>query len=459
MESMNDWHILKAAIEESRDEGVKINVDAGGVPEEFIFNMTDVSIIQALLIPGRRNLRDLREDIQKSRVSVYLSLRKLKHFSLVEEKKNSIELKKNEFTEFFYHLQHEGFNFEALIGERFFILQSLLDWKSIEQIAAHRNISIPSVYKYLKELSPLVEQDNRCFRVKEDRSNLIGFLKAAREQKEQVSDIVQIWSSHEGGLFKSRNCVNGSLTAFSRFVDFNVNYSPDYSYYHVPGKELTVEEIFIHSLRCSENEDLFSLVCEFYMKNNAQMDMFCIDELALRFDVVDSWMDLQTQVIGLMDDGIGVGVEEVTYSSHDDMFFSKSLSNKCGDIFGCEHLLLNEKLCWDRLFTKYVRLQTDPYFNWQGLLSRFHMLEKRTGVKIPIRGKLSKIYFERTLSEALNIPKTVSELMDEFNVFEYHLRNTLTTMVKAGVIRKMGTKPLTFVSSSSYHGSVGDNKE
>lgn len=442
MEPLSDWHLLKAAVEEKKktEEGLE---ERGGI-EGLTLSNTDILIIKALLVKGRRSLKELRGDVRRSRVSVYLSIRKLKEFSLVKVEDGFVRLRDNDFTGYLHHLIHEDFDFETLIGERLLVLQSLLDWKSIDQIAVECHTSQPSVYKYLKELKPLVDQNNRRYRLKEGEWSLIGFLKVMRDLSERTLEVFQVWSSADGKLLKTKNSVNGSLTAFSRFSDFDVDYYPEFLYYYLPRKELMLEEVFVHSLRCADDEEMLFKAYEFYTKNDHRMDIFSIDELALHFDVVDSWLDLQAQVVESMEES-GLGEDKRTYYySPENTFLSKSLSSECGVILECERILKKEKLCWEILFPEYVKQQKDLDFRWPALISRLRILEKRTGVNIPILKKLSKIYLENALMTVVREPKTVSELRGEFNVSEYSLRNALNRMVGKGLIQKMDTKPIRF---------------
>ncbi|MBN2015108.1 MAG: hypothetical protein JW778_08005 [Candidatus Altiarchaeota archaeon] len=442
MESLSDWSILKEAVEKRRERDEKPKEYEK--PKSLILNNTDVLILQRLLVKGGKSLKELREETQRSRVSIYLSIRKLKEFSLVGGENNTVKLKENDIADYLHHLLHEDFSLESIVGERLLVLQSLLDWRSIDQIAVECHISPPSVYKYLKELRPLVDQKHGLFRLKEGRWSLIGFLKTIKDLSESMSKTFQVWSSPEGKLLKTKNSVNGSLTAFSRFNEFDVDYSSEFSYYYVPPKELMIEEIFIHSLKCAEGEEMLSKVCEFYVKNDHRMDLFSVDELALHFDVVDPWLNIQSQIMESVGESKSREEKTTYYYSPENTFLSKSLSSEPCVIVDCEKILKEEKLCWDMLFLEYVKQQRDPNFRWQALIGRLRILEKRSGIRIPILKKLSKAYIENALLKEMREPKTVSQLKNEFSISEYHLRNTLGRMVDDGLIRKIGTKPIKF---------------
>jgi predicted transcriptional regulator len=446
---MGDWDAVRSVIEEKkvrrRVEKPAETVEAGDV---FTLSKTDLAVIKVLLRRGESSLRDLREAINKSRVSIYLSLRRLKKLSLVDGRAHLVELKKNPLVDYISQLFNEKFRLEKLSGERLPVLQSLLDWKSLDQIAVECGISPPSVYRYLQELKPLIRKSGRRYRIREDKENLIEFLRLVKKQTESGSGMVEIWSSPEGRLLKTTDAVDGSLTAFSRFPEFGVDYSPGYLYYYVPRKKLSVEEIFIHSL-CAGGDRTFPKIMEFYMKNNGLIDVFVVDELALRFNVVDSWLDLQARIRDTTAKDKDIEGQEPYYLSPENIFLSSSISNTVGDILECEEIMKKEELSWEMLFHEYVLRQMYSDFSWKAIVSRLQILEQRTGIKIPLLKKLFNIYLERAILIAVEKPKTVNELREELTISEYRIRNALSRMTKKRLIRKIDAKPLKFIASKS----------
>jgi len=188
---------------------------------------------------------------------------------------------------------------------------------------------------------------------------------------------------------------------------------------------------------------------EFYIKNNDKLDIFKIDELALRFNVADFWLDLQAHIVGTNPKNDDLGGDSPYYSSPENAFLSMSLSNTLGDILKCEEIMKKEELDWEMLFHEYVLQQRYPDFRWKAIISRLQILEERTGIKIPILKKLSNVYLERAIVKAIKEPRTVNELRRELDIPEYRIRNTLSGMVKTGFVQKIETKPLKFIASIS----------
>jgi hypothetical protein len=454
MKPASDWSILKSAIEEKKkaDAAIAHSEDVG---RGFLFNRTDLSVIKSLLSGGMK-LADLRAAAGRSRVSVYLSIKKLKASSILEEKDGVTQLVGGDFSDSVRALASEGFVLDSLIGERMLVLESFLEGKSIERVAVECSISSPSVYKYVKELKILLERSDGVYKLREDNPNLRRLASVMKEKRENALETFQIWSSVDGKLLKTKGRLEGALTAFSRFPDYKIPVSSGYDYYFVPKKELEMEEIFVHSIRCAEGEDSYSKVREFFIKNSRLLDVFSIDELSLRFDVADSWLDLQAQVAEMMEKEKMVENMDLNYLSPENIFFSNSIANECGSILKCESVLKRESLCWDMLLREYIIQQKDPNFRWQALLSRFQILERRAAVKIPIYKKLSKTYLESAINHSLKKPKSVEELRDELRIQEYQLRNILAGMSRKGYVQKVGKKPIRFeISPHRELGSYG----
>lgn len=444
MEALSDWSILKAEIEgRTRIEKTRSSESRDFGDVDFVLNKTDVLVIGSLL-SGEKKLKELREEAGRSRVSVYMSLKKLKRFSIIEEEKNVVKLREDMIPKALRNLYSSGFDFDSLVGERLLVLNSLLGWKSIEQIAVECNISQPAVYKYLQELRIFLDKKGRLYKIKDDEHKLKELLYSVKECMKAYPYVIQSWSSPVGSILKTKKRIDGSLTAFSRFRDFGVNYSSEYFYYFVPKRELSVGEIFVHSLKCADSSN-YSIVQEFYLRNSGLIDNFIVDELAMHFDVVDSWLNLQSKVADLLEKEGKLCSMDLSYLSPENVFFSNSISKECGSILKCESILKREKLCWDMLFKEYVIQQKDPDFRWRALISRLQILEKRIGVKIPILKKLNRVYLEKAILSSLHRPKTVDELEAEVGVSGYQLRNTLAGMVGRGLIKKVGEKPIRFM--------------
>lgn len=459
-----DWDILKSAIvEKKRAEKTKEETrgeikeetrgeikEVGVKGEGFILNKTDLAVIELLLGGGRVSLMDLREYTNRSRVSVYLSIRRLKRLSLVEEGDHFVELRRNLLVDAISRLLHENFPLEKLSGERLLVLQSLVDWKTPDQVAVECGISPPSVYRYLRELKPFTIRGGRQYKIGEGNRGLIEFLEAIKNRVETGLGTSLIWSSPDGRLLKTRGVVDGSLTAFSRFPDFGVDFSSDHFYYYVPRKKLSVSEIFIHSLRCLKDDKMLPKITEFYVKNAGEMDVFSIDELALEFKVVDPWLDFQARLVdtgfGKVDQGDD---SRLYYLSPENIFLSRSFSNTLGAILECEGIMRREELSWDIIFHEYVLYLKDGDFRWRALLSRLQILEHRTGGRISILRKLTNRYIENAIMRAVKNPKTISELREELNIPEYQIRNIVSRLVRNKSIRKMDTKPLEYAINIS----------
>ncbi len=455
----NDWNVLKAAIEEKKEleegreepyfEEEPINIcdscEVENPPDCLTFNKTDLAVLNSLIQNSSRSLKDLRADSGKSRVSVYLSIKKLRESSLIEDEQSIISLSENPVSVALRKLSAEGFDITLLTGERLLLLQSLKSEKTIDQLAVECEMSVPSVYKYINELRPILSDSEKKYLIDKKQESLMGFLDVVADELSEDSVSVCMWSWPEGKIIKSEKPLEGSLTAFSRFSEFGVDYSPNCLYYHVPKKNLSIEDVFVHAMRCVEGPEMDSAVYSFYLKNREHMDIFLLDELSLYFEVFDVWLGLQAKFLDSSQDMSFGNLKHAVSAEPEEVMFSKSLSSDPGSILICERVLMKEKLDWEKLFSKYMELAGDTGLRWQALINRFDIIEKRTNSKIPIKKKLFKTYLEADLLGFLREPRSVVEMKKKFLIPEYHLRNTLTSMSSRGAIKKLDTKPIKFM--------------
>ncbi len=91
----------------------------------------------------------------------------------------------------------------------------------------------------------------------------------------------------------------GSLTAFSLFGRYGVEYTSPHDYYFEPAKEVSIEEVLVHALTASEGKAEGTMCAVFYLKNLDKIDPAKVKPLARKFGVLSLWVDLQNYIKGL----------------------------------------------------------------------------------------------------------------------------------------------------------------
>jgi len=171
---------------------------------------------------------------------------------------------------------------EILSGRRLGLLSRLDSQpKSLETLAELTDISSDTVYYYLQGLRPL----GIVSRSRQGKAYLYSFnyviwleLKdfVTTLQEFQVlrlvpRDALLIRSYENSVLFKSLKQQDATLTSFSAYAEFGIKLGLRDNYYTLPKRELSMGEIFIHSLDSAEDyrQRLFCVL--FYLKNRDEL--------------------------------------------------------------------------------------------------------------------------------------------------------------------------------------------
>lgn len=91
----------------------------------------------------------------------------------------------------------------------------------------------------------------------------------------------------------------GIKTAFSRFSEFGIQVESPYEYYYYPERELSIEDIIIHSIAAAENDPYkLALVAVLIMKNYEAIDHDKLKQLAVKYGVYDELIKLDLYIHG-----------------------------------------------------------------------------------------------------------------------------------------------------------------
>ncbi len=171
---------------------------------------------------------------------------------------------------------------EILSGRRVELLSRLDSQpKSLETLAEETGISSDTVYYYLQGLRPL----GIVSRSMQGKAYLYSFnyviwpeLKdfVTALQEFQVvrlvpRDALLIKSYEDSVLFKSLKQQDATLTSFSAYNEYGIKLGLRDNYYTLPKRELSIQEVFIHSLDSAEDyrQRLFCIL--FYLKNRDEL--------------------------------------------------------------------------------------------------------------------------------------------------------------------------------------------
>lgn len=254
----------------------------------------DWGILNWIVKLRESNVNELVKVSNSSRSSVYVKLKILEDLSVIENKKGEITLKRNSLTQNIIDLLAEGFPVGYLKGRRTELLLNLLDQSSIKELSKKMHIRENQMYKYLHHLYPLLSKEKDRYSINPKNKKLIEMLKSLKKQIYFTDEII-LCSVDEGILKKVLKNSNsdGVLTGFSKFTEYGVDYYTIHDYLWYPEKKLTLEEIFVHAIRASENANMLAIAIIFYLKNQEKMELIKIENYAKKFNVLELWYDIQ----------------------------------------------------------------------------------------------------------------------------------------------------------------------
>ena len=206
--------------------------------------------------------------------------------SLLERKDREIALARTPVAESFKRLyfSHRASPFSLLFADRRIDLLSRIEGgqKSVQVLEKETAIPKKTIYRYLKSLLRL----GAVKRTKKDRAYLYSLNKIVWPEIEDFVAAIQecqalrlvpreallIKSYKDSVLFKSIRPQDATFTSFSAYEDYGIELGLRDNYYTLPKRELSIQEIFIHSLDSAweSSQKLFCIL--FYLKNRDKLE-------------------------------------------------------------------------------------------------------------------------------------------------------------------------------------------
>jgi predicted transcriptional regulator len=245
-----------------------------------------------LLIEVIRSKNDLQPNdlavaLEIRETSVYKIITRLEQKGLVDKKLNyitpSLSLQAESFKKLYHTHPTSPFD-RLLVGERIDLLFKLNEKpKSVEELSKETGISKFSVYYFLKDLAKL----GVVRKTKEKKPSKYSFnyvlwndLKAFLVNLHEIESLVKIPA---GGLLikdygdyiliKSIRKLDATPTSFSVYGDYGIQLflRTGNNYYILPKKDLSIKDVFIHSLDSADemSQKLYCIL--FYLKNKSKL--------------------------------------------------------------------------------------------------------------------------------------------------------------------------------------------
>lgn len=224
---------------------------------------------------------DLRKELGLLKSSVSRIITRLRDIGLVERAGGEIVLAGMPPAEAFKQLYfaHRATPLEEILSGRRVELLSRLDssQKSLENLAGETGIPGKTIYYYLQGFRQL----GIVSRSKQGKAYLYSFNYIVWPQlkdfvtallEHQVLSLVPreallIRSYGDSVLFKSLRPQDATLTSFSVYADYGIELRLRDNYYTLPKRELSIQEVFSHSLDSAESISHRLYCILFYLKN------------------------------------------------------------------------------------------------------------------------------------------------------------------------------------------------
>lgn len=229
--------------------------------------------------------RDITNLLGLQRGSVSRIITNLRDKGLVDREDSGIVLAKAHPADSFKRLYyaHRASPFQLLLADGRIELLSSLDHSTKSAKELHEQAAIPlkTVYYYLHELARLgvvvttkkVKSSLYSFNyvywgaLKDFVSALQEYDKARLVPRDAL--IIKIYK--DSVLFKSLRAQDATFTSFSSYMDHGIELGLRDNYYTLPKRELSIEEVFIHSLDSAEGRSQRLFCILFYLRNRDKL--------------------------------------------------------------------------------------------------------------------------------------------------------------------------------------------
>jgi DNA-binding transcriptional ArsR family regulator len=171
------------------------------------------------------------------------------------------------------------------------------------EIQASTGLAQSTVYQGLRRLAAIgaVRKIGDAYTLIEDRQ-LEAFIDLVRRERKAVGIEPHATLIRSDG-YKLKKVLagrgaRGTLTAFSLFPKFGFDYTSPHDFYIDPPRKISIEDVLIHALACSETKADKTICALFYLKNFKRIDPAKVKREAKEFGVLPLWLDLQNYARG-----------------------------------------------------------------------------------------------------------------------------------------------------------------
>src|SRR3989338_1193816 len=241
----------------------------------IIMKLVSLQILRILLNGEKLSAIEIAKKLKVNPSSTSRALNELRGKNLIEQNRGVITLNSSPLLDSLKAAAGK-YRLEGILQERRErIILELEVPKNVNELSKGLGISEVQVQRLIKGLKGMgaVHETEGKLKLESSLISLAIELKKAIESKAVEPNAIVIYSN--GFKIKkipSGQDAKGTLTGFSRFPEFGIDYMTVSDYYAEPEKELSIEEIFVHALKSCENRKDIAMCLAFYIKNKNAMD-------------------------------------------------------------------------------------------------------------------------------------------------------------------------------------------
>ena len=260
----------------------------------IIMKLVSLNAIKLLSKGSGFTVNEIAQKLNIHNSSVSRAVKELEQKKLVEREGRTIRMARHPAAQQFLWLSSKFAPEKILLDSRESIIMALSEPKTKQEISIAAKLSEVQVSRLLKSLSGTgaVFLDKEKFVLNEEIKKLVVEMNKTAKL-EGIEPFATLVFSNGSKLKKvplGANA-NGTLTAFSRFAEHGIDYATINDFYAEPPREVSIEEIFVHSLAASENKKDLAMCLVFYEKNKSEMEAKKIVHLSLEFKVMLLFFD------------------------------------------------------------------------------------------------------------------------------------------------------------------------
>lgn len=246
------------------------------------FSKTELNIV-AQIAQGKRRVKEIAKALKKSTFQIYRSGKKLREKDVLSLHNSLYEPKKYTHVSMLIQLLVDYPSLvKPLSDSGLDLLIRLLEPKTVSQLIRESNTKRTQVFKKLKEAKgiSLVKVTKGKYALNDTLwNNFIELLKEVKKY-EQTTDSripassIIYYKDGEKILFSNKETIDATLSAFSSYEDYGIKLGLLRNYYYLPKKELSIKEIFVHSLYVAQRENTIQsliFIALFYAKYKSKL--------------------------------------------------------------------------------------------------------------------------------------------------------------------------------------------